>query len=825
MTTAQRSEQRQSCCGAEASDDRSAKPGSHAPDHSDHRHEHSAHGHDAHQSHVMDHSGQSRNVQDGVRDPVCGMTVDPRATPHRHEHAGHLYYFCSAGCRAKFTADPEQFLGPAESKPSQQVPEGTIYTCPMHPQIRQVGPGSCPICGMALEPELVSAEAEPNPELADMTRRFWIGLVLALPVFVLEMGGHLTNLHILDQKWSNWVQFALATPVVLWSGWPFFVRGWQSLVTRNLNMFTLIAMGTGVAWLYSVVAIFFPDIFPPAFRSADGAVAVYFEAVAVITVLVLLGQVLELRAREQTSGAIRALLDLAPKTARRLNADGSEEEVSLDLIGVDDRLRVRPGEKVPVDGEIVDGRSTLDESLVTGESMPVTKERGSKVIGGTLNTTGGFIMRAEKVGRDTMLAQIVQMVSTAQRSRAPIQRLADQVAGWFVPTVIAIAIAAFAAWSIFGPEPRFAFGLVAAVTVLIIACPCALGLATPMSIMVGVGRGAQSGVLIKNAEALERMEKIDALVVDKTGTLTEGKPSVVAIITANGFEENEALCLAASAEQASEHPLARAIVDAAQAREIRLAPVSDFDSPTGKGVVGTIEGRKVVLGNAGFLQETGVATADLEQQAEQLRGEGATAIFVAADNKVAAVIAIADPVKSTTPAALKALAAEGIRVVMLTGDNRTTAQAVARRLGITEVEAEVLPDQKSAVVERLRKEGRSVAMAGDGVNDAPALAAAEVGIAMGTGTDVAIESAGVTLLKGDLTGIVRARRLSEATMGNIRQNLFFAFIYNAAGVPIAAGALYPAFGILLSPIIAAAAMALSSVSVVGNALRLRHVRL
>jgi len=649
--------------------------------------------------------------------------------------------------------------------------------------------------------------------------------VLALPVFVLEMGGHLTNLHILDQKWSNWVQFALATPVVLWSGWPFFVRGWQSLVTRNLNMFTLIAMGTGVAWLYSVVAIFFPDIFPPAFRSADGAVAVYFEAAAVITVLVLLGQVLELRAREQTSGAIRALLDLAPKTARRLNADGSEEEVSLDLIGVDDRLRVRPGEKVPVDGEIVDGRSTLDESLVTGESMPVTKERGSKVIGGTLNTTGGFIMRAEKVGRDTMLAQIVQMVSTAQRSRAPIQRLADQVAGWFVPTVIAIAIAAFAAWSIFGPEPRFAFGLVAAVTVLIIACPCALGLATPMSIMVGVGRGAQSGVLIKNAEALERMEKIDALVVDKTGTLTEGKPSVVAIVTANGFEENEALCLAASAEQASEHPLARAIVDAAQAREIRLAPVSDFDSPTGKGVVGTIEGRKVVLGNAGFLQETGVATADLEQQAEQLRGEGATAIFVAADNKVAAVIAIADPVKSTTPAALKALAAEGIRVVMLTGDNRTTAQAVARRLGITEVEAEVLPDQKSAVVERLRKEGRSVAMAGDGVNDAPALAAAEVGIAMGTGTDVAIESAGVTLLKGDLTGIVRARRLSEATMGNIRQNLFFAFIYNAAGVPIAAGALYPAFGILLSPIIAAAAMALSSVSVVGNALRLRHVRL
>jgi P-type Cu+ transporter len=781
------------------------------------------HGHHAHESHIKESGSQSR---DGVCDPVCGMTVDPHATPHRHEHAGHPYYFCSAGCRTKFAADPEKYLRPAESQASHEVPEGTIYTCPMHPQIRQVGPGSCPICGMALEPELVSASAEPNPELADMTRRFWIGLVLTLPVFALEMGAHLTNLHmLLGQTTSNWLQFAFATPVVLWAGWPFFARGWQSLVTRNLNMFTLIAMGTGVAWLYSVVAIFFPGIFPPAFRGADGAVAVYFEAAAVITVLVLLGQVLELRAREQTSGAIRALLDLAPKTARRVNADGGEEEVSLDLIAVDDRLRVRPGEKVPVDGEIVDGRSSLDESMVTGESMPVTKEPGSKVIGGTLNTTGGFIMRAEKVGRDTMLAQIVQMVATAQRSRAPIQRLADQVAGWFVPAVIAVAIAAFAAWSIFGPEPRFAFGLVAAVTVLIIACPCALGLATPMSIMVGVGRGAQAGVLIKNAEALERMEKVDALVIDKTGTLTEGKPSVVAIVPANGFEESEALRLAASVEQASEHPLARAIVAAAQARELRLAPVSDFNSPTGKGVVGIVDNRRVLLGSAGFLHESSVTTADLEQQAEQLRSEGATAIFVAADNKVAAVIAIADPVKSTTPEALKALARDGIRVVMLTGDNRTTAEAVARRLGINEVEAEVLPDQKSAVVEKLRKEGRSVAMAGDGVNDAPALVAAEVGIAMGTGTDVAIESAGVTLLKGDLTGIVRARRLSEATMRNIRQNLFFAFIYNAAGVPIAAGALYPAFGILLSPIIAAAAMALSSVSVVGNALRLRHIRL
>ena len=709
---------------------------------------------------------------------------------------------------------------------SPSAPDGTIYTCPMHPQIRQVGPGFCPICGMALEAEVVSAEAAPNPELADMTRRFWIGLVLTLPVLALEMGGHLTNLHVLlGQTWSDWLQFVLATPVVLWGGWPFFVRGWQSLVTRNLNMFTLIAMGIGVAWLYSVVAILLPGLFPPAFRSPDGAVAVYFEAAAVITVLVLLGQVLELRAREQTSGAIRALLDLAPKTARRLNADGGEAEVSLDAIVVGDRLRVRPGEKVPVDGELIEGRSAVDESMVTGESMPVTKEVSAKVIAGTLNTTGSFIMRAEKVGRDTMLSRIVQMVAAAQRSRAPIQRLADQVSGWFVPTVIVVALVAFAAWSIYGPEPRFAFGLVAAVTVLIIACPCALGLATPMSIMVGVGRGAQVGVLIKNAEALERMEKIDTIVVDKTGTLTEGKPKVVAIVAANGFAENDALRWAASVETASEHPLALAIVAAAQERKLDLSAVAEFDSPTGKGVVGVVEGRRLALGNARFLRELGVQTNALEQDAEQLRHEGATAIFLAVDGKVAAVIAIADPVKRTTPDALNALSQEGVRVVMLTGDNKTTADAVARRLGITEVEAEVLPDQKSAVVTKLQKEGRAVAMAGDGVNDAPALAAAEVGIAMGTGTDVAIESAGVTLLKGDLTGIVRARRLSQATMRNIRQNLFFAFIYNAAGVPIAAGVLYPFFGILLSPIIAAAAMALSSVSVVGNSLRLRRVSL
>jgi Cu+-exporting ATPase len=772
-----------------------------------------------------DHHGHA-SVGDSVRDPVCGMTVDPHATTHRQSHAGHSYYFCSAGCQAKFAADPPKYLGSEAGKPSAPVPQGTIFTCPMHPQIRQSGPGNCPICGMALEPVLVTAEAGPNPELVDMSRRFWIGLVLAIPVVALEMGGHLTNLHmLLGQALSNWIQLVIATPVVLWAGWPFFVRGWQSVVTRNLNMFTLIAMGTGVAFVYSVVATLAPGIFPAAFRGEGGAVAVYFEAAAVITVLVLLGQVLELRARAQTSGAIRALLDLAPKTARRQKDDGTDEEIALEIIAVGDRLRVHPGEKVPVDGTLIEGRSSLDESMVTGESMPVSKEAGAKVIGGTLNQTGAFIMRAEKVGRDTMLARIVQMVASAQRSRAPIQRLADQVAGWFVPAVILVALVAFAAWATFGPEPRFAFGLVAAVTVLIIACPCALGLATPMSIMVGVGRGAQAGVLIKNAEALERMERIDTLVVDKTGTLTEGKPRVVAVVPAEGMSETELLRLAASVERASEHPLARAIVDAAAERKIALAEVTDFDAPTGKGAVGTVDNRRIVLGNARFFGEIGISVTPLAAQAERLRQDGATAIYLAADGRASGVIAIADPVKATTPEAIKALTAEGVRIVMLTGDNKTTAQAVARRLGITEVEAEVLPDQKSAVVERLRREGRVVAMAGDGVNDAPALAAAEVGIAMGTGTDVAIESAGVTLLKGDLTGIVRARRLSAATMGNIRQNLFFAFIYNAAGVPIAAGALYPTFGILLSPIIAAAAMALSSVSVVGNALRLRHVRL
>jgi Cu+-exporting ATPase len=778
-----------------------------SPDHMAH-----AHGEDS-----ADRADDKEEASDSVRDPVCGMTVDPQKAAYRAEHNGQTYYFCSAGCHAKFVADPGKYLDKSSAAPD------VIYTCPMHPQIRQKGPGHCPICGMTLEPEIVSAEIRPNPELADMTRRFWVGVVLTVPVVALEMGGHFIRLP-LSATVSNWIQLALATPVVLWAGWPFFVRGWQSVINRSLNMFTLIAMGTGVAWLYSVIATFAPQMFPAAFHM-QGAVAVYFEAAAVITVLVLLGQVLELRAREHTSGAIRGLLGLTPKTAHRLKDDGSEEEAPIDTIVVGDSLRVRPGEKVPVDGELLEGRSSLDESMVTGESMPVTKEKGFKLIAGTINQTGSFVMRAQKVGSDTLLSQIVQMVATAQRSRAPIQRLADQVAGWFVPLVIVIALAAFAAWAFFGSESRYAFGFVAAVTVLIIACPCALGLATPMAIMVGVGRGAGAGVLIKDAEALERMEKIDTLVVDKTGTLTEGRPKVTAIVAAAGFSEGEILRFAASVEQLSEHPLARAIVAAASDRKIAFATVADFDAPTGKGAVGRVDNRSVVVGNAKFLGELGIATDALHSDAERLRQDGATAIFLALDGKEAGIIAIADPVKESTAPALKALIADGIRVVMLTGDNRTTALAVAQKLGIKDVEAEVLPDRKSAVVEKLRREGCVVAMAGDGVNDAPALAAADVGIAMGTGTDIAIESAGVTLLRGDLGGIVRARRLSKATMRNIRQNLFFAFVYNAAGVPIAAGVLYPVFGLLLSPIFAAAAMALSSVSVIANALRLRLIRL
>jgi P-type Cu+ transporter len=760
-----------------------------------------------------------------AKDPVCGMSVDPASAKHKAEHAGATYYFCSGSCRDKFAGEPARFLTKrTEASPKKSAPSGAVYTCPMHPQIRQLGPGNCPICGMALEPEVATPTEGPSAELADMTRRLWIALALSVPVLALEMGAHLTHLNmLLADGVSNWIELALATPVVLWAGRPFFERGWASLQSRNLNMFTLIALGVGLAWAYSAVATVAPGVFPPVFRGADGAVATYFEAAAMITVLVLLGQVLELRAREQTGGAIRALLDLAPKIARRVRPEGADEDVALDAIRLGDRLRVRPGEKVPVDGEVVEGRGAVDESMVTGESMPVAKSAGDKVIGGTMNERGGFVMRADKIGRDTMLAQIVQMVAEAQRSRAPVQRLADQVSGWFVPLVIAIAIVAFFAWAVWGPEPRYAYGLVAAVSVMIIACPCALGLATPMSIMVGVGRGAQASVLIKNAEALERFEKIDTLVVDKTGTLTEGRPKVVAVRGVGGVGEDELLRLAASLEQGSEHPLATAIVGAAADRNLALAKIEDFDSSSGKGVTGTADGRKVVLGNRAMMLAAGIDVAALEGPATELRRDGATAIFAALDGRACGVIAIADPIRATTADAVRALREAGIRVVMLTGDNGVTAEAVARKLGVTEVEAEILPKDKGKVVERLRKQGRVVAMAGDGVNDAPALAAADVGVAMGAGTDVAIESAGVTLLSGDLRGIVAARRLSQATMRNIRQNLFFAFIYNAAGVPIAAGVLYPAFGLVLSPIVAAAAMALSSVSVIANALRLKRL--
>lgn len=767
-----------------------------------------------------------------AKDPVCGMDVDPRVAPYRSTHEGVTYYFCSASCQATFEGGPGQYVDGHDSTTVVEIAptrrtEPTEYTCPMHPEIRSDRPGSCPICGMALEPVVIRADAGPNPELADMSRRFWIGLVLTIPVLVLEMGRHVFPAieDAVSARASTWVQLVLATPVVLWAGWPFFVRGWNSLRTRQLNMFTLIALGTGVAWLYSVVATVVPDAFPDAFRSMDGAVDVYFEAAAVITVLVLLGQVLELRAREQTSGAIKALLDLAPKTARRISEGGQEEDVPVDVLQVGDRVRVRPGEKVPVDGVVEDGRSSLDESLVTGESMPVTRSAGEKVIGGTVNQTGALVVRTEKIGRDTMLARIVAMVAEAQRSRAPIQRLADRVAGAFVPAVIGVAVVAFITWALVGPDPRLAHALIVAVSVLIIACPCALGLATPMSIMVGVGRGAVLGVLIKNAEALEVMEKVDTLVVDKTGTLTEGRPSVTQIVSADGFTDHDVLRLAAGVERASEHPLGLAIVAAADKAGLPIPDVADFDSPSGKGAIGTVEDKRVVLGNLRFLAGEGVDTGPLTAQAEELRSDGATVIFAGVDARLAAIFAIADPVKESTVAALAGLRSEGIRVVMLTGDNSTTAAAVGRLLGIDEVEAEVLPDQKSAVVQRLRTEGRVVAMAGDGVNDAPALAATDVGIAMGSGTDVAIESAGITLLKGDLTGIMRARKLSRATMSNIRQNLVFAFIYNAAGIPLAAGVLYPLFGWLLSPIIAAAAMALSSVSVIGNALRLRTQKL
>jgi Cu+-exporting ATPase len=705
----------------------------------------------------------------------------------------------------------------------------TIYTCPMHPEVRQDRPGSCPKCGMALEPVTPPAGGEEeNPELRTMTRRFWVSAALSLPLLLLGMADMFpawSPARFLPPASLNWVQLLLATPAVLWGGWPFFQRGWASLVNRSLNMFTLIALGTGVAYGESLVATFAPGLFPPSFRGHGGQVPVYFEPAAVITTLVLLGQVLELRARSRTSGAIRALLDLAPPTARRLIAGGAEEEVALDQVQIGDRLRVRPGEKVPVDGAVLEGRSAVDEAMISGEPIPVEKNPGDKVTGGTVNGTGGFVMEAQRVGGDTLLAQIVRMVGEAQRSRAPIQRLVDQVAAWFVPAVVAIAAATFVVWWAFGPEPRLVYALVNAVAVLIIACPCALGLATPMSIMVGTGLGAQNGVLIKNAEALERFEKVDTLIVDKTGTLTEGKPRLMDVVPREGLDEGELLLLAASLERASEHPLAAAIVAGAEARGVRIATPGDFASLTGKGVTGTIEGRRVALGNQGLLEDQKVEPGAWAERAEALRGEGKTVMFVAVDGEMAGLLAVADPVKESTGEAIEQLRGEGLRIVMVTGDSRTTAQAVAGRLGIQEVEAEVLPEAKSGIVERLQKEGRTVAMAGDGVNDAPALARADVGIAMGTGTDVAIESAGITLLRGDLRGIVRARRLSHATMRNIRQNLFFAFIYNVIGVPIAAGALYPVAGLLLSPMIASAAMSLSSVSVIGNALRLRRVKL
>ncbi|WP_188261329.1 heavy metal translocating P-type ATPase [Azospirillum tabaci] len=794
---------------------------SHVP-HPDH-HSHGGHDH---------HAGPDDWTK--VKDPVCGMMVDPERTGHHAEHGGRTFHFCSARCREKFVAAPEPYLKP-EAKPA--APEkaaqassqtGVIYTCPMHPEIRQEGPGNCPICGMALEPVGASLEEGPNPELLDMTRRFWIGLALSVPLLVLEMGSHIPALGLHDvvpPRVSVWVQFLLATPVVLWAGWPLLDRGWQSFRRRSLNMFSLIALGVGVAYLFSLVATFLPGLFPQSFRGMEGVVAVYYEAAAVITALVLLGQVLELRAREQTGGAIRALLNLTPKTARRMRTDGEDEEIPLDQVQVGDRLRVRPGDGVPVDGEVINGRSAVDESMVTGESMPVEKEPGAKLIGGTVNQTGALVMRADKVGSDTMLSRIVTMVAEAQRSRAPIQRMADVVSGTFVPTVILVAVLAFLAWMVWGPEPAFAYALIAAVSVLIIACPCALGLATPMSIMVGVGKGATAGVLIKDAASLERFETIDTLVVDKTGTLTEGKPKVTAVVPAPGVDETTLLSLAASLERSSEHPLAAAVVASAKEHGLPMREVVDFASVTGKGVVGKVGGRTVSLGNAAMMRDQGIALGDLEARAEELRREGATALYAAIDSRPGGVIAVADPIKASTLQALERLRADGVRIVMLTGDNRTTAEAVARKLGIDEVEAEVLPEDKNQVVKRLKAQGRVVAMAGDGVNDAPALAEADVGVAMGTGTEVAIQSAGVTLVKGDLAGIARARTLSRATMRNIRQNLFLAFVYNALGVPVAAGVFFPLFGWTLSPIIAAAAMALSSVSVVGNALRLRWLTL
>jgi Cu+-exporting ATPase len=768
----------------------------------------------------------TREPVEGVVDPVCGMTIDPADAVGHFDYKGRTYYFCAESCLEQFRDDPEQFLNPA-ARPAPAADLEAEYTCPMHPEVRQKGPGACPICGMALEPVDATQADERNPELEDMTRRFWVSLALTAPILVFMVAEMLPGRpldRLISHGLRNWIEFALATPVVLWGGWPFFERGWASIVSRYLNMFTLIALGVGAAYTYSVAATLVPNVFPASFRmGAD--VAVYFEPAAVIVVLVLLGQVLELRARSRTSAAIRNLLGLAPKTARRLEPDGTEQDVPLEHVMVGDRLRVRPGERIPVDGTVLEGATTVDESMVTGEPIPVEKTSGVPVTGGTVNGTGTFVMRAERVGRDTLLAQIVRLVSEAQRSRAPIQRLADTVSSYFVPLVIGVALATFAAWSLYGPEPRLAYALVNAVAVLIIACPCALGLATPMSIMVGTGRGAEGGVLIRDAEALETMEKVTTIVVDKTGTLTEGKPKLVTVEPAAGIDAVNLLRLAASLEHVSEHSLAAAIVDGARGRNAGLSEVRDFESMTGLGVIGMVEGQRVAIGNLRHLEALRIDTSAFRERADDLRRQGQTVMFVGIGEKAAGLVGVADPIKSTTAEAIRTLHGEGIKVVMLTGDNRATAEAVARTVGIDTVEADVLPDQKAAVVTRLQSQGERVAMAGDGINDAPALAQADVGIAMGTGTDIAKESAGITLVKGDLRGIVRARRLSRATMANIRQNLFFAFAYNTLGVPVAAGVLYPVFGLLLSPMIASAAMTFSSVSVIANALRLRRVEL
>jgi len=761
-------------------------------------------------------------------DPVCGMSVAIDGAKHIAPYEGAEHYFCSSRCHDKFLADPELYLSGAHLNAVEEVPEGTIYTCPMHPEIRQPGPGSCPICGMALEPEMVSLDDGPDPELIDMRRRFWWSALLTLPLFVYAMGDMVPWIsfgQLIESAYAQWAQFALATPVVLWGAWPFFTRAVESLKTRNLNMFTLIGFGVAIAYIFSVVATIAPHIFPPAFHDHSGRVGVYFEAAAVITTLVLLGQVLELKARGSTSSALRALLELAPPSAVKIFGSGDEREVPLDQLATGDRLRVRPGDKVPVDGEIEEGSSAIDESMISGEPLPVAKKTGDTVIGGTVNQTGGFVMRATGVGKDTMLSKIVQMVAEAQRSRAPIQRLADQVAGWFVPAVVVIAIVTFIVWAIWGPAPALAYALVNAIAVLIIACPCALGLATPMSIMTGTGKGAQHGILIRNAEALETLEKIDTLVVDKTGTLTMGKPDLVAVTPANGIDETEFLAAVAGVEMGSEHPLAHAIVEGAKARGVSPAEATDLASTTGEGVEASVQDRRVAIGNEKMMRRVGIDDDVWLGSAEGGRKQGQTVMFVAFDGRPAGLIAVADPIKPTSAAAIAALHSRDIRVVMLTGDSRGTAEAVAREMGIDEVHANVSPEDKHSKIEELKAQGRRVGMAGDGINDAPALAAADVGIAMGTGTDVAIESAGVTLVRGDLTGVVQAIVLSRSTMRNIRQNLFFAFGYNTLGIPVAAGVLFPFFGLLLSPMIAAAAMSLSSVSVIANALRLRSLRL